>query len=105
MSGTAAHIVRLYVSVPPSHPPSRNSLSKNSARIAARFGSNGSGGVMGSIDVEAVGSHVGRAEQFDVAIREHEVAPIEVPPRIMPRDKVRLQRDVDLVVDGSKGAS
>src|SRR5690348_4828 len=42
MSGTAVHMVRLYVSVPPSQPPSRNSLSKNSARIAARLAAKGS---------------------------------------------------------------
>src|SRR6266849_973870 len=44
MSGTAAHMVRLYVSVPPSQPPSRNSLAKNSSRMAARFSVKGSVG-------------------------------------------------------------
>src|SRR5208283_1489372 len=43
MSGTAAHIVRLYVSVPPIQPPSRNRRAKNSSRIAARLAANSSG--------------------------------------------------------------
>ena len=42
ISGTADHMVRLYVSVPPSHPPSRNSLAKNSSLISARLAANGS---------------------------------------------------------------
>src|SRR5262245_48295001 len=42
MSGTAAHIVRLWVSVPPSQPPSRNSFAKNSSRMAARLAAKGS---------------------------------------------------------------
>src|SRR5438552_13111317 len=42
MSGTAVHIVRLYVSVPPSQPPSRKSLAKNSSRMAARLAAKGS---------------------------------------------------------------
>src|SRR5262245_24343677 len=42
MSGTAAHMVRLYVSVAPGQPPSRKCLARNSSRMAARLGAKGS---------------------------------------------------------------
>src|SRR5262245_57615025 len=40
-------MVRLYVSVPPRKPPSRKSLSKNSARMASRLAAKGSAVDMG----------------------------------------------------------
>src|SRR5215471_4422183 len=69
MSGTAAHIVRLYVSVPPSQPPSRKSFAKNSSRIAARLAAKGS-----SAGSSAMCFGIGRVvasitlDEFDAAI-------------------------------------
>src|SRR5262245_473009 len=42
MSGTAAHMVRLYVSVAPGQPPSRKWRARNSSRMAARRAANAS---------------------------------------------------------------